>query len=103
MPGEVAEDPEPGFQGDVAEQPPSGPAVTFPFGELRVVERGDRGGQSRGNGVQLALPPCGSAAAGLVAWHHQPVTGEEPFQCPALGGQGAVRPDGAVRDLPGAG
>ena len=90
MPGEVAEDPEPGFQGDVAEQPASCPAGTFLFGELLVVERSDRGGKSRGRGVQVALPPCGSAAAGLVARHHQPAAGEERVQCPAFRGQGSV-------------
>jgi hypothetical protein len=58
-PGEVAEDTEPGFQGDVAEQPASCPAVTFPLGELLVVERGDRGGKSRGEAVEVALPPRG--------------------------------------------
>ena len=52
---------------------------------------------------QVALPAHGSAAAVVVAWHHQPAAGEERGQCPAFRGAGAVRPDGAAGDLAGAG
>jgi hypothetical protein len=65
--GEVPEDPQPGLQGDVAERAAACPAGAVLLGELAVVERGDRAGQPGWDGIQVALPPGGGAAAGLVA------------------------------------
>ena len=60
--GQVAEDPEPGLQGDVAERVPSGSPGSFLFCELAAVEGSDRGGQAVWNGVEMTAPPgCGTA------------------------------------------
>jgi hypothetical protein len=45
---QVPEDPQPGFQGDVAERAAACPAGPVLFGELVVIERGDRAGEPSG-------------------------------------------------------
>ena len=100
--GEVAEDPQPGLQGDVAERAAACPAGAVLLGELAVVERGDRAGELRRDGVQVALPPGGGAAAGLVAGQDQPLAGEEPGQRPAVRSRGPVRSRGGGQRSAGA-
>jgi hypothetical protein len=78
--GEVAEDPQPGLQGDVAELAAACAAGAVLLGELAVVERGDRAGEPGRDGVQVALPPGGCAAAGLIPGHGQSLAGEERRQ-----------------------
>ena len=48
MAGEVAEDAQAAFEGDVAELAAPGAAGAVLLGELAVVERGDRAGQAAG-------------------------------------------------------
>jgi hypothetical protein len=70
--GQVAEDPQAALEGDVAERAAAGPAGTVLLGELAVVERGDRVGEPGRDGIQVALPPGGGAAAGLIAGRISP-------------------------------
>jgi hypothetical protein len=69
---QVAQDPQPGFQGDVAERAPPGPAGTIPLAELAVAERGDGAGQPGWDGGQETAPPDGGPAAGLNAGQGRP-------------------------------
>jgi hypothetical protein len=61
--GQIAEDPQAALEGDVTERAAAGAAGSVLVGELAVVERGDRAGEPGRDGVQVALPPRGSAAA----------------------------------------
>ena len=70
--GQVAEDPEPGLQGDVAERVPPGPPGSFLFCELAAVEGGDRGGQAVWNSIEMAAPPCSGTALLLVSGSVRP-------------------------------
>jgi hypothetical protein len=80
--GQVAEDPEPGLQGDIAERVPSAPPGSFLFCELAAVEGGDRDGQAVRDGVEMTAPPCRGTALFLVSGQGQAAAGEECAQCP---------------------
>jgi hypothetical protein len=101
--GEVAEDPQAALEGDVAELAAACAAGAVVLGELAVVERGDRAGEPGRGGVQVALPPGGGAAAGLIPGQDQSLAGEERRQSAAGRIVSPVRSGGGGQDLPGPG
>ena len=100
---EVTQDPQPAFQGGVAERAPPGPAGTVPLAEFGVAERGDGAGQPSGDGVQETVPPGGGPAAGLITGQGEAAAGEERGEGPPGRVSGPVCPGGGGQELPGAG
>jgi hypothetical protein len=113
--GQVAEDPEPGLHGDVADRVPAGAPGSVPLFELAVVEGGYCGGQAGRDGVEVVAAACRGAALFFVSGQGQAAAGEEPAQGPpgcAAGwfaavqelrwagrGVGCQQPSGLAQDL----
>ena len=75
--GEVAQDPEPGRQGEVAELVAPGTPVAVPFLDLGEVECGDRGLQRFRYRLEISLPAGRGPPLFGVVGEGETVAGEE--------------------------